>query len=280
MTDATVTGPGLRPAGRPGRLLALLQHDGREPAERWRLVRLMEMLADRAAPPDPVGLFGDYAVLRDELLAAMEGDDGERLEEAFLRLYCLLHGHEAPYTRDERARVDAAGGYWCHAGGVAPILKAPSWIRDDTRSVDFGAGNGLQLLLVQALRPHRRSVQIEMSSRMIEAGRELQRWLGVPEQAVEWIQADVRDISPAAYDFVYLYRPLRPEGAGLEFYRSFAGELIRCAHEIVVFSVADCLGPLLTDDFRVLYADGHLTCYRAVACRDRRSACGIGAGTP
>ncbi len=267
-----------RSASRSGRLLVLLDDDGRELAERWRLVRLIELLADRPAPPDPLGLFPSYSSLRDELLDAMAGEDGEVLEEAFLRLYCHLHGYEAPYTPDERARVDATGGYWCHAGGTAPILKAPSWLRDDSRSVDFGAGNGLQLLLMQVLRPHRRSVQVEISSRMIECGRALQSWLGVPEDAVEWVQADVRDVSPAAFDFVYLYRPLHPEGVGLDFYRAFAAELIRCTHEIVVFSVADCLGPHLTRDFRVVHADGHLTCYRAVACRDRGRTCGSGVG--
>jgi hypothetical protein len=68
--------------------------------------------------------------------------------------------------------------------------------------------------------------------------------------------------------FVYLYRPLRPLGAGAQFYRKLAAELARSDGRLVVFSVADCLAPLLPPEFELRYYDGHLTCFeRPGRCR-------------
>jgi hypothetical protein len=243
-------------------LMELLNADGRPPAERRRLVALIELLAALPPPPDPYGLFPTYARRREGLLGAVAGTSGETLEHAFLELYCHLHGYEAPYTVDERATVDRTGGYWCHAGGLTPMLKAPDWITPTTRSADFGAGNGLQLLLVQKLAPHERTVQIEISATMCAAGRELQRWLGVPADRVEWRQADVTTQSPCGFDFIYIYRPVRPEGPGADFYRRFSRDLDQPDSRTVVFSVADCLGGFLPPTFERFYFDGHLACFR------------------
>ncbi len=244
------------------RLEALLQEDGRAPEERARLVRLMLLFAGLPPPPDPYGLFPRYAPLQERLLRAGAGADGEALEEAFLELYCHVHGHEAPYTPAERKRVNETGGYWCHAGGISPVLLAVPHLSAETVLADFGAGNGLQGLLMQVLRPHRRTVQIEISSRMIAAGRELQAWLGIGAERVHWVQGDVLDHSPRGYDFIYLYRPVRPEGEGRRFYERFGADLAATRAPVVIFSVADCLGPFLPAGFQVIHRDGHLTCYR------------------
>jgi hypothetical protein len=225
--------------------------------------RLMELFAGLPAPPDPLGMYPEYGPLKERLLAALSEDpDGIEAEEALLSLYCHVHGNEAPYTRSERARVDATGGYWAHAGGVSPILRAGEHLRPDSVLGDFGAGNGLQGLLMQKLHPHEKTVQIEISSRMVEAGRVLQEWLDLPASRVDWIVGDVLDHGPAGMDFVYLYRPVRPVGEGRRFYERFAAELGRGVPEVVVFSIADCLREFLPDEFEIFYSDGHLTCYR------------------
>ena len=230
--------------------------------ERERLLRLLRLFAELPEPPDPFGLYPRYAELRDLFLASIEGPDGEALEEAFLLLYAEIHGYEVPYTPDERDRVAETGGYLSHVGGLSPILKAAPFIGPDTVSGDFGAGNGLQGLLIQKLTPHAMTVQIEISSRMVEAGRLLQRWLGIPEARVDWVVGDVSDVSPTGMDFIYLYRPLRPTGPGEEFYRSFAAQIGASQKPVVIFSIADCLRPYLSSDFEIFYADGHLTCFR------------------
>ncbi len=249
------------PADRP-HLLRLLADDGRSPDERDRLVTLMLDFAGRPAPSD----LGDFAPraggYREALREAMTGDDGDALEEAFLTLYCHLHGHEAPYSEEERRRMDETGGYWCHAGGIAPVIKAAPFVREDTVLADFGAGNGLQGLLIQLLHPHRRTVQIEISGEMIEIGRRLQSWLEIPSDRVDWIRGDVLDVTPEDLDFIYLYRPVRPVGPGLAFYERFGATLAATTKPVVIFSVADCLGPFLPEGFEVIYGDGHLTCYR------------------
>ncbi len=242
----------------------LLKNDERSEQEKKRLANLMSLFAELPPPPDPFHLYPKYNELKDRFVATAGGADFESLEEAFLLLYCHVHGHEAPYTNKERRRVDETGGYWCHAGGISPILKAEPHIEYDTISCDFGAGNGLQGLLFQKLYPHKKTVQIEISSRMIEAGKELQSWLGIPKEKVEWIVGDVIDTSPKGMGFIYLYRPVRPEGEGMKFYSKFASELESSSNNVIIFSIADCLRPFLSSKFEIFYSDGHLTCYRYV----------------
>jgi hypothetical protein len=232
----------------------------------------MCLFAELPDPPDPFVLYPRYIELKDHFLASIEGPDGDAIEEAFLLLYAHIHGYEVPYTTDERSRVVETGGYLSHVGGLSPILKAAPFIGPDTVSGDFGAGNGLQGLLIQKLTPHAKTVQIEISSRMVEAGRLLQSWLGIPEERVDWVVDDVSSVSPAGMDFIYLYRPLRPAGPGEEFYRSFAAQIGASRKPVVIFSIADCLRPYLSSDFETFYSDGHLTCFRRSEVPARSSA--------
>jgi len=232
------------------------------PGERDAFLRLLEVFAALPPAPDPGGHFPEQERLRSRFLESVARGDGEGAEEAFLELYCHLHMHAALYTPGERRRMDATGGYWCHAGGLSPLLKAGPWIGPETVLADFGAGNGLQGLLFQKLYPHARTVQIEISSRMMAIGRELQEWLGIDRDRVEWICDDVCSRSPEGMDFIYLYRPVRPEGKGRVFYERFAAALARSDRPVVIFSIADCLRGFLPGGFEEFYGDGHLTCYR------------------
>jgi hypothetical protein len=245
-----------------GDLLERIWTEDRSPAEVARLARLMDLLAGLPAPPDPFGLLPAWRELQSRFREALRDAGPEPLEEAFLRLYEHLHGREAPYSRAERARMDATCGYWNHAGGLSPILKAPDHLRPDSVSADFGAGNGLQGLLMQVLSPHARTVQIELSSRAVEQGRLLQAWLGIAPARVEWRVMDVCDASPVGLDFIYLYRPVRPEGPGRSFYSRFAEALADQPREVVIFSIADCLREFLSSRFQVFFTDGQLTCFR------------------
>jgi hypothetical protein len=243
-------------------LAASFERDERPAAERERLVRLMALFAALPPPPDTGGHFPRYAELQSEFRNSFRSNDPEQIEERFLDLYAHVHMHEAPYTREERRQVDATGGYWSHAGGLSPILKAGDWLRPDSVSADLGAGNGLQGLLFQKLFPHGRTVQVEISRRMVEIGRQLQRWLGIPEARVEWVVGDVMNASVAGIDFLYLYRPVRPEGPGRTFYERIAAELDGSDRDVVIFSIADCLRDFLSPSFETFYCDGHLTCFR------------------
>jgi hypothetical protein len=228
----------------------------------------MELFAALPPPPDPYDLFPQYAALKGRFLDSARGADFEQLEESFLALYAHVHGYEVPYTAVERRRVGGLNGYLCHVGGLSPILKAGPFIGTDTVSCDLGAGNGLQGLLLQYLYPHRRTVQIEMASRLVEAGKHLQQWLGIEEERVEWVAGDICDASLAEMDFVYLYRPVRPSELGRGVYEHLAAELESVDHPVVVFSIADCLRPFLSSRFEVFYDDGHLTCFRKRADDD------------
>jgi hypothetical protein len=243
-------------------LTASFERDERPAVERERLVRLMALFAALPPPPDTGGHFPRYAELQSEFRNSFRSNDPEQIEERFLELYAHLHMHEAPYTPEERRRVDETGGYWSHAGGLSPILRAGDWLRPDSVSADLGAGNGLQGLLFQKLYPHRRTIQVEISSTMVEIGMRLQRWLGIPEARVEWVVGDVMNASVDGIDFLYLYRPVRPDGPGRAFYERVAAELEDSDRAVVIFSIADCLRDFLSPHFEVFYFDGHLTCFR------------------
>lgn len=239
-----------------------LDSTGRNPDEAERLARLILRFLMVPSPPICVTSFPRFGELQKLLETATSNGTGEEIEDAFLELYVHLHMNEAPYTADERRRMDAAGGYWNHAGGLSPILKAKPWIKPETVSADFGAGNGLQGLLLQVLYPHRKTVQIEISTRMAEIGESLREWLGVSADRVEWIVDDVLNASAAGYDFIYLYRPVRPEGVGRDFYTRFAREVESEDSPPIIFSIADCLRDFLSDRYEVFYGDGHLTCFK------------------
>ena len=243
------------------RISKTLSAEDRTEEEVARFAELMGVFLELEPPPDPYGLFPHYAEHKRVFRQAVDAGNAETLEDAFLTLYCHVHGHEAPYTPDERRLLNETGGYWCHAGGISPLLKAGPFINRDTVSADFGAGNGLQCLLLQKLYPHQKTVQIEISSRMVEAGKHLQQWLDIPDERVEWIVADVCDVVPRDMDFIYLYRPVRPDGKGKAFYERFARTLDSEDRRVVVFSIADCLRQFLPPRFEVFYTDGHLTCF-------------------
>ena len=235
---------------------------GWDVGEANRLARLVGLFLELPDPPDSDHFFPQHAWLRERLAEVVENGDTDAVEERFLELYAHLHMNQAPYSVDERSRMDAGGGYWNHAGGLSPILKAGPWIRPDTVSADFGAGNGLQGLLLQVLYPHAKTVQIEISARMAEIGDRLREWLGVPPDRVEWVTDDVLNVTAAGYDFIYLYRPVRPEGPGRSFYARFAHEVESEETPPIIFSIADCLRDFLSDRYEVFYGDGHLTCFK------------------
>jgi hypothetical protein len=248
------------------RLASAFADAGWDAEEAERLVTLVRHLCDRPTPPSPLGqLLPDHERLRDGLARAVETDDPEEVESRLLQLYAHVHMNEAPYSGEERRRMDAAGGYWNHAGGLSPILKAAPWVGEGDVSVDFGAGNGLQGLLLQVLAPHARTVQIEICARMEDIGQALREWLGVPRERVEWVIDDVRNVPATGYDLIYLYRPVRPDGPGRDFYVRFAREAESEPRPPLIFSVADCLRGFLSDRYEVFYGDGHLTCFRPSA---------------
>lgn len=233
--------------------------------ERRLLAQLMVLLAELPPPPDHTRLFPKYIEYKEQFLECIDGRNPEALEEAFLTLYTHLHMHEAKYTLEERRRMDLAGGYWAHAGGLSPVLKAAPWISSSTVSADLGAGNGLQGLLLQYLYPHRLTIQYEISSDMVKIGRRLQEWLGIPGERVEWVIGDVCDQVFGEIDFYYIYRPVRPStDRGRRFYENLAARLDRAGKPVVIFSIADCLEQFLSSRFEVFYTDGHLTCFRTM----------------
>ena len=239
-----------------------LGSEGRDPVEADRLARLVLLFLVLPKPPEAAANFPRFEELRNRLESMVATGSSEELEEAFLELYAHLHMNEAPYSTDERLRMDRAGGYWNHAGGLSPILKAGPWIDTSTVSADFGAGNGFQGLLMQVLYPHARTVQIEISERMREIGEGLREWLGIASDHVEWIVDDVLNVPATGYDFIYLYRPVRPKGPGRDFYTRFAREVESEESPPIIFSIADCLRDFLSDRYEVFYGDGHLTCFK------------------
>ena len=258
----TIISGGRQLTDHQNRLLELFAQDERPLAELERTLELIRLLAELPPPPDPGGHFPRFVALQKALRRAMSGDDADTIEEAFLELYAHLHMHESPYSKEERTRLDETGGYWSHAGGISPVVKAAGHIGPETVAADYGAGNGLQGLLLEKLYPHRKTIQIEISSEAIAIGRRLQRWLDIAEDRIEWIAGDVLDYPPVGVDFIYLYRPVRPEGEGIGFYETMARTVSASPTQVTIFSIADCLRDFLSPEFERFYYDGHLSCFR------------------
>jgi hypothetical protein len=259
--------PGIVSEAELARLGEILASDRRLARVAPRIVAVARLVAFSGAPPEAASLFPRWHELREDLRAAI-GEDAPcagRVEEALLALYAHVHMHEAPYTDEERQVLRESGGYWAHAGGLSPVLEAGRFLRARSVSADLGAGNGLQGLLMQALDPHALTLQVELSAQMVEIGKGLARWLGVPAERLSWRVEDLR-VAPLdeRIDVLYLYRPLRPESPeGDAFYRRIAAALTGKDRATVVLSVADALRRYLVHA-ETLHEDGQLSCYRVL----------------
>jgi hypothetical protein len=182
-------------------------------------------------------------------------------EYALLRLYARLHSAGSAYSPSESELFKKRNAYSCHPGGLSPLIMAEQFIKPESVVADLGAGNGLQGLLLQCLYPHRKTLQIELSSELIHIGRIFQKILGINDDRIEWVHDDIINVSLESVDFIYLYRPVRPLEGGKEVYHAIANKLAVINKPLVIFSVADCLAEFLDERFSTFYSDGQLTCF-------------------
>jgi len=196
-----------------------------------------------------------------KFMSAIEDNNPLELEHALMNLYAKLHSAGSKYSSSERRLLDARNGYSCYAGGLSPIIKAEDFIRPGSVVADIGAANGLQGLLFQYLYPHRKTIQIELSSEMIRIGKILQQALGISNNCIEWINDDILNVSLMDVDFVYIYRPSSPISSGRKIFEAIARKLNDMDKPLVIFSIADCLAEFLNKSFSIFYTDGHLTCF-------------------
>jgi hypothetical protein len=191
-------------------------------------------------------------------------DAGERDEREYrlLRLYLGLHSLGTGYTPDEAGKITEAHGIANLPGGMLPVVAASRLIGSESASADLGAGNGLQGLLLQKLMPHRRTLLVELSSRLLDTGRMLEQALGIDEGKVEWVCGDILDADLSDIDLVYMYRPAKPYREGKALYENIAQRLSAASAGISILSVADCLGPYLGSEFALMHKDGYMTYYR------------------
>ena len=195
------------------------------------------------------------------LSSALRENDPSSLESNLLNLYAQLHGAGSVYSPYERKLLTERKGYSCYPGGLSPLIKAVQFVKPESIVADLGAGNGLQGLLLQCLSPHRKTIQIEISSEMIRIGRIFQQALGISDDRMEWIHDDIINVSIKTADFIYIYLPAKPLEGGKEVYEAIANKLRMMNRPLVVFSVADCLAKFLNGQFSIFYTDGHLTCF-------------------
>ncbi len=225
------------------------------------MVPIVEALLDLARNDEVCSELPDIHCNVNDFMKAAGAGDILGLESAAIKLYLSLHGAGSAYSSSERQTLGLKGGYSCISGGLSPLIMARKFINPASVVADLGAGNGLQGLLLQRLCPHKRTLQIEISSEMIRVGRIFQRALGIGDERIEWINNDIADVSLESVDFVYIYRPARPSDRGSELYRAIALKLEAIRKPVVIFSVADCLSGFLDKSFTVYYTDGHLTCF-------------------
>ena len=215
-----------------------------------------------AGDPVLMQMFPDISKPMDEYVRARgTGDNAER-EYALLTLYLSLHTLGSGYSASEAMKLKRAEGISNLPGGMFPLVAASRMVCDETAFMDLGAGNGLQGLLLQSMRPHKITIQVELSLGLIEVGRIFQHALGISEDRVQWICGDIAEQELGLADLIYMYRPLKPYGMGKQLYEGVAQRLSALKTEVTVLSVADCLGSMLGEDFRLVCSNEFFSCYR------------------
>lgn len=136
---------------------------------------------------------------------------------------------------------------------MLPLLMAAHLITPDSVCADLGAGNGLQGLLLQQLCPHRQTIQVELSGKMIEVGKLYQQALGLAPEKIAWQHGNIVDADLSAMDLIYLYRPARPLNEGNDLYRIIADKLTARTRPVTIISLADCLTRFLPERFARVY---------------------------
>jgi len=222
---------------------------------------ITDSLLRLAADPYVRAELPDADLYSTHLRNALKQGDIPLIERTLLNLYERLHGAGSAYSSGEKTLFIKRKGYACHPGGLSPLIKAVEFVKSHSVVADLGAGNGLQGLLLQCLCPHRKTIQIEISSEMIRVGRTFQNALGISADRVEWVHDDIVNAPIEAADFIYIYLPAKPIEGGKEVYGAIARKLGGIKKPIIVFSVADCLSRFLDKRFSIFYADGHLTCF-------------------
>lgn len=218
---------------------------------------LLTLATDRVVCSELPGIY-THAM---NFMESMGRADSLAQESLLVNLYARLHTAGSLYSPSERILLSRRDGYSCHAGGFTPLLMAEPFITPDSVVVDLGAGNGLQGLLLQCLSPHRKTLQVELSSQLIRTGQLFQEVMGIGTERVEWIHDDIVNAFIEAADIVYLYRPARNSPNGRELYQAIARKLAAVPKPLMVFSIADCLGQYLDQRFSPVFYDGHLTCF-------------------
>lgn len=189
-------------------------------------------------------------------------DDVSEREYGMLKLYLALHGLGSEYSDEQKQRLKKLAGITNLPGGMMPVVAASVLIGPDMVSMDLGAGNGLQGLLMQCLCPHKKCVQVELSSHMIDVGLMFQEALNMPSERIEWVCGDIAAQPLTDLDFIYMYRPLKPYAEGAGIYESVARKLGHAGRDLIVLSVADCLGQYLGEACTEFYSNEFFTCYR------------------
>ena len=164
MKDATAAGDLAR------RCLRLFEGHGEDEGLPTLLASLAGLFSSLAERDDFAAAYPGVMPLFREAFRSIRQGEAAKAEELLTLAYAALHGADSSYAPAEREELDEAGGYWCHAGGLSPLRLAAPWVTQQSRVADYGAGNGLQGLLLQHLYPHRLTTLVELSGAMIARG--------------------------------------------------------------------------------------------------------------
>lgn len=196
-----------------------------------------------------------------ELKSAAEDNNIEKREELLTDLYLLLHRYGAGYSSNEKKFMERSRGLKWLPGGLMPLVLGSYLMRSDFEFCDLGCGNGLQGFLMQALCPHKKTRQVEISESYLKSGNIFLNPLKIDKKKTSFENTDIKDFEMNDTDFVYMYRPARPMGEGAVLYKNLADKFFLNKKNFYLLSVADCFEPFIKGKYEKIYQNEFLSIF-------------------
>ncbi|MDY0132041.1 MAG: methyltransferase [Desulforegulaceae bacterium] len=229
--------------------------------EEEKILRIEEVLIKLSFEESVFSKIKEAQEIGFELIKAQKAKDIEKREMLLINLYLLFHKYGAGYSFEEEKFMEKSKGLKWLPGGLMPLVLGSYLMKPEYEFCDLGCGNGFQGILMQALSPHSKTRQVEISKNYLEAGRIFLKPLKIDKEKISFENTDISNFKMKETDFVYMYRPSRPMGEGAQLYRNLSNRFYLNKKSFYLLSVADCFEPFIKGDYEKIYQNEYLSIF-------------------